>query len=157
MSEILYVTKEGLENLQAELQNLKDVKRIEIAEKLKEAISYGDLRENSEYEEARNEQAYVEKRIADLEEQLKNVSIIEEEVKKKESKIQIGSLVTIENKGSQEKLKIVGITEANIMAEPPRVSHESPIGKALIGRKKWDKIQVKSQAGVAEYAVVSFE
>jgi len=98
MSEILYVTKEGLEKLQAELQYLKDVKRIEIAEKLKEAISYGDLRENSEYEEARSEQAQVEKRIADLEEQLKNVSIIEEEVKKKEKKIQIGSTVTIENK-----------------------------------------------------------
>jgi len=157
MSEILYITQEGLEKLQAELQNLKEVKRIEIAEKLKEAISYGDLRENSEYEEARSEQAQVEKRIADLEEQLKNVSIIEEEHKKKEVKIQIGSLVTLENKGQQEKLKIVGITEADILAEPPRISHESPIGKALMGKKKGEKIKVKSQAGLAEYVVVSFE
>jgi len=157
MSEILYVTKEGLEKLQAELVDLKEVKRIEIAEKLKEAISYGDLRENSEYEEARSEQAQVEKRIADLEEQLKNVAIIEDEGKKKESKIQIGSLVTLEHKWEKEILKIVGITEADILAEPPRVSHESPIGKALIGKKKGEKIKVKSQAGMAEYAIVSFE
>lgn len=155
MSEnLIYVTAEWLAKLQDELNELKWVKRVEIAEKLKEAISFWDLSENSEYEDARNEQAQVEKRILDLEEQLKNVSLIDES-DKNENKIKIGALVTITEleKNETETYKIVGTTEADIMAATPKISNESPIGKALIGKKKWDKIKVKTPGGVFEYKI----
>ena len=155
MSEnLIYVTAEWLAKLQDELNELKWVKRVEIAEKLKEAISFWDLSENSEYEDARNEQAQVEKRILDLEEQLKNVALIDES-DKNENKIKIGAQVTITEleKNETESYKIVGTTEADIMAATPKISNESPIGKALIGKKKWDKIKVKTPGWVFEYRI----
>ncbi len=157
MSEnLIYVTSEWLAKLQDELNHLKAIRRVEIAEKLKEAISFWDLSENSEYEDARNEQAQVEKRILDLEEQLKNISLIDEEVWKNENKVKIWSLVTIieSEKEEWENYKIVGTTEADIMATPiPKISNESPIGKALIGKKKWEKIKVKTFWGMVEYKI----
>ncbi|MGE4444049.1 MAG: transcription elongation factor GreA [Candidatus Altimarinota bacterium] len=155
MSEnLIYVTAEGLAKLQEELANLKSHKRVEIAEKLKEAISFGDLSENSEYEDARNEQAQVEKRILDLEEQLKNIVLIDES-KKDENKVKIGALVTITDieKDETETFKIVGTTEADILVSPPKISNESPVGKALIGKKKGDKIKVKTPGGNYEYTI----
>lgn len=155
MSEnLIYVTAEWLAKLQEELSELKGVKRVEIAEKLKEAISFWDLSENSEYEDARNEQAQVEKRILDLEEQLKNVVLIDE-TEKSENKVKIGALVTVTEmeKDETETFKIVGTTEADILSSPAKISNESPIGKALIGKKKWDKIKVKTPGGVFEYKV----
>ncbi|MDD3646748.1 MAG: transcription elongation factor GreA [Candidatus Gracilibacteria bacterium] len=157
MADIIYVTAEGLAKLQEELKNLKEVKRIEIAEKLKEAISFGDLSENSEYEDARNEQAAVEKRIADLEEQLKNVEIIKEDAKDSaKDKVTMGSIVTVEQIDTKEKgsYKIVGSTESDILTELPRISNESPIGKALLGKKKGDTVKVNAGAGTFEYKIV---
>ncbi len=155
MSEnLIYVTAEWLAKLQEELANLKSHKRVEIAEKLKEAISFWDLSENSEYEDARNEQAQVEKRILDLEEQLKNIVLIDES-KKDENKVKIGALVTITDieKDETETFKIVGTTEADILVSPPKISNESPVWKALIGKKKWDKIKVKTPGGNYEYTI----
>lgn len=155
MSEnLIYVTAEWLAKLQEELGNLKSHKRVEIAEKLKEAISFWDLSENSEYEDARNEQAQVEKRIIDLEEQLKNIVLIDES-KKDENKVKIGALVTITDieKDETETFKIVGTTEADILVSPAKISNESPIGKALIGKKKGDKIKVKTPGGNYEYTI----
>lgn len=155
MSEnLIYVTAEWLAKLQEELSYLKNTKRVEIAEKLKEAISFWDLSENSEYEDARNEQAQVEKRIIDLEEQLKNVVLIDES-KKDENKVKIGALVTItdKEKNETETFKIVGTTEADILSSPAKISNESPVGKALIGKKKWDKIKVKTPGWVFEYKI----
>lgn len=155
MSEnLIYVTAEWLAKLQDELAELKNVKRVEIAEKLKEAISFWDLSENSEYEDARNEQAQVEKRILDLEEQLKNIVLIDES-EKSENKVKIGAMVTITDleKSETETFKIVGTTEADILSSPAKISNESPIGKALIGKKKWEKIKVKTPGGVFEYKV----
>lgn len=155
MSEnLIYVTAEWLAKLQEELAYLKNTKRVEIAEKLKEAISFWDLSENSEYEDARNEQAQVEKRIIDLEEQLKNVVLIDES-KKDENKVKIGALVMItdKEKNETETFKIVGTTEADILSAPAKISNESPIGKALIGKKKWDKIKVKTPGWVDEYTI----
>ena len=151
---LIYVTKEWLQKLQDELLFLKETKRIEIAEKLKEAISFWDLSENSEYEDARNEQAQVEKRILDLEEQLK-VAVLVDESKKDENKIKIWAMVTILDieKNEKETFKIVGTTESDILSTPVKISNESPIGKALIGKKKWEKIKVKSFAWVAEYKI----
>ncbi|PZM83906.1 transcription elongation factor GreA [Candidatus Gracilibacteria bacterium] len=154
----IYLTKEGLEKLQQELETLKTVKRVEIAEKLKEAISFGDLSENSEYEDARNEQAQVELRISDLEEQLKNVEIIEESADKGE-RVNIGSIVKIENIETKEKetLKIVGSTEADIFAEPKMISNESPIGSALLGKKEGTKFKVKAMGGNYDYKIISIK
>ena len=131
---IIYLTAEGLEKLQTELTDLKEVKRVEIAEKLKEAISFGDLSENSEYEDARSEQAQVELRITDLEDQLKRVEIIKEDSVKKENKVAIGMSVTLVDIASKEEqvYKIVGTTESDILADTPRISNESPVGKAIL-------------------------
>lgn len=155
MSEnLIYVTAEWLAKLQEELNELKNVKRLEIAEKLKEAISYWDLSENSEYEDARNEQAQVEKRILDLEEQLKNVVLIDES-KKDENKVKIWAVVTILEleKNEKETYKIVWTTEADIMAETPKISNESPIWKSLIWKKKWDKVAIRTPWGTFEYKI----
>lgn len=154
MAKPIYLTHEGLEKLQNELVHLKDVTRVEIAEKLKEAISFGDLSENAEYEEARNEQAQVEKRILDLEEQLKNVEIIEEDMD--HDKVTMGSEVTIKNLETKEEssYKIVGSTEANILAETPMISNESPVGKSVLGKKTGDKVKVSAPSGKFEYQVI---
>ncbi len=158
MSNKIYLTQEWLEKLQNELETLKTVKRVEIAEKLKEAISFWDLSENSEYEDARNEQAQVELRISDLEEQLKNVEIIEEGNDKWE-KVSMWSVVEIKSTSSKEieTLKIVGSTESNILAETPTISNESPVWQALLWSKKWDKVKVKAMSGTFEYEIVNIK
>jgi transcription elongation factor GreA len=160
MSEIIYLTHEWLEKLQAELHYLKNEKRMEIAEKLKEAISFWDLSENAEYAEARDEQAAVESRILELEEQLKNVEIIEDS-KKKENKLSIWMKVVIVwvngNDSKEEEYMIVGSKEADILAKPAKISNDSEVGKALIWKKKWDIVKVKSQAGINEYKIVDIK
>jgi transcription elongation factor GreA len=100
MAQTIFLTQDGLNSLKNELEPLKTVKRVEIAEKLKEAISFGDLSENSEYEDARNEQAQVELRISDIEEDLKNVEIIQES--SDHDKVNMGSLVVIEDQENKE-------------------------------------------------------
>ncbi len=157
MAKPIYLTHEGLEKLQNELVHLKDITRVEIAEKLKEAISFGDLSENAEYEEARNEQAQVEKRILDLEEQLKNVEIIEED--KEHDKVTMGSIVTIKSIETKEELlyKIVGSTEANILAETPMISNESPVWKAILGKKTGDIVKVSAPSGKFEYKITKID
>jgi transcription elongation factor GreA len=156
--QIIYLTSEWLEKLQEELRSLKQEKRVEIAEKLKEAISFGDLSENSEYEDARNEQAQVELRITELEVQLKRVEIIKEEKKSGGAKkINMWMVVTIQEAWSKEKekYKIVGTTEADILAATPTVSNESPIGKALLWKKKWDSFKLKNGSGNAvDYTIL---
>ncbi len=159
MSEqIIYLTLEGLEKLKEELRSLKEEKRLEIAEKLKEAISFGDLSENSEYEDARNEQAQVELRITELEDQLKRVEIIKEEKKTSGAKkVNMWMVVTIGETGTKEKesYKIVGTTEADILAKVPTVSNESPIGKQILWKKKGDTFKLKNGAGNSvEYTIL---
>jgi transcription elongation factor GreA len=158
MSNKIYVTKEWLKKLQDELNDLKTLKRVEIAEKLKEAISFWDLSENSEYEDARNEQAQVELRISDLEEQLKNVELIEEWAEKW-GRVNMWVIVEIKNLDSWEidTLKIVGSTEANILAETPTISNDSPIWKALLWKKKWQKVKVSALAWNFEYEIISIK
>ncbi len=158
MSNIIYLTKEGLQKLQEELDQLKSVKRVEIAAKLKEAISFGDLSENSEYEDARSEQAQVELRITDLEEQLKHVEIIEES-KKSGDKVTMWAVVEVEAVADKDVVtyKIVGSTESDILAETPMISNESPVGKALLWKKKWDSVKVKAKSGTFEYKILSIK
>lgn len=154
----IYLTKDWLEKLQQELENLKTVRRVEIAEKLKEAISFWDLSENSEYEDARNEQAQVEHRIIELEEQLKNVEVIEASNEKK-WRINIGSIVEIENLETKEKesIKIVGSTEADIFAFPKMISNESPIWSSILWKKEWDNVKVKASGWNYEYRILTIK
>lgn len=151
-----YVTKEGLKKLKDELENLKNVRRREVAQRLKEAISYGDLSENSEYEEAKNEQAFVEGRIIELERKIKSAKIItEKEGKKIGKEANIGSHVTIRNlssDGEEQTFTIVGATEADPFDF--KISNESPIGKALLTRTKGETVSVQSPSGVVEYEIM---
>lgn len=159
MADVIYLTGEGLKKLQDELKNLKEVRRLEIAERLKEAISFWDLSENSEYEEARNEQAQVEMRISEVEAQLKKVELIVEDAGKKENKISIGMTVSVvsEETGEKGTYKIVGMTESDILADTPKISNESPVGQALLGKKKGDVVTVKAPSGSYKYKVESFK
>ena len=158
MADKILITKEWLIKLEAELKNLKEVKRVEIAEKLKEAISFWDLSENSEYEDARNEQAALEKRIIDIEADLKNIEIISED-KSSKDKVTMWTIVTIEEVWTKikETFKIVGSTEADILAEIPRISNESSVWRALLWSKKADTVKVNSDAGINEYKIVKLE
>ncbi len=157
-SEEILITKEGLKKLKDELQLLKTVRRGEVASRLKEAISYGDLSENAEYEEAKNEQAFVEGRILELENQIKNAKIIAEHVQTKSVKgavIEIGSVVTVRNKtdgDEPETYTIVGSMEADPINH--KISNESPIGKAILGSQKGDVVEVVAPAGKFKYEIL---
>lgn len=154
----ILLTATGLAELQEELRMLREEKRVEIANKLKEAISYGDLSENAEYQEARDDQAQVELRIAELEELLKpgNYELIEDEKsgKKRKAGINVGATVTVEEVGSKDKITyiIVGSQEASIL--DGKISNESPLGKAIVGKNVGDTISVVSPAGKREYIIV---
>ena len=156
MDDQTLVTKEGLKQLQDELEELKTVKRKEVADRLKEAISYGDLSENSEYQEAKNEQAFIEGRILELEQMIKNAKIISDKKAATKTKdIQIGTTVTVRNKTDGDDpvvYTIVGSTEANPLEQ--KISNESPVGKALLGHKKGDTVDVATPAGAFKYEVM---
>lgn len=158
MSKTTLLTKEGLLEFKEELKNLKEVRRIEIADKLKEAISYGDLSENSEYEDARSEQAQLEIRILELEEIMKNHEIVDnKKVSKKLTGVNVGSLVTIisTHDNKKETFRIVGSTESDIFED--KFSNESPIGKALIGKAVGDIIKGQAGSGTFEYKIVDIK
>lgn len=151
----ILITKEGLEKLKEELNFLKEVKRKEVAERLREAISYGDLSENAEYEEAKNEQAFVEGRILELEEKIKYAKIIDDKLKKG-ALVQLGSKVVVQNLASKTKLEeeytIVGSTEADPVNH--KISNVSPVGKSILDRRAGDVVKVVAPAGVMEYKIV---
>ena len=152
------LTQEGLEKLEQELEELKSVKRKEIAEKIKVALSFGDLSENSEYDEAKNVQAIMEARIADIEVTLKNVKVIDESELSNEN-IHIGSKVEVRvnnprtGKTDDYNYKIVGSNEADPLSG--NISDESAVGKALLGHGIGDKIEVEVPAGMMEYEVLA--
>jgi transcription elongation factor GreA len=148
------VTREGLKKLQDELTELENVRRSEVAQRLKEAISFGDLSENSEYEDAKNEQALLETRILELQEMIKTAKIISEK-KGKGKFVKIGSTVTIENltdKEGPETFMIVGSTEADPTAK--KISNESPLGSALIDKEEGDEIEIEAPAGMFRYKIL---
>ena len=147
------LTYTGLKKLEDELENLKVVKRKEVAAKIKEAREQGDLSENAEYDAAKDEQRDIEARIEELEKILKNAEIVVEDDVDLE-KINIGCTVDVYDREFEEELefKIVGSTEANSLAG--KISNESPVGRALIGKKVGDVVAVETQAGVIEYEVL---
>lgn len=152
------VTREGLKKLQEELDYLKNIRRKEIAARLKEAISYGDLSENSEYEEAKNEQAFVEGRILELEEKVKYAKIIDaKHQKEKGGVVGLGSVVRIRELSTnrEEEYTLVGSTEADSLQR--LISNDSPIGKVLIEKKVGDVVSYKAPGGKFQYKIVGLK
>lgn len=153
MAEKKRLTEDGLKKLELELEELKTVKRKEIAEKIKIALSFGDLSENSEYDEAKNEQAIIENKITQLEAMLKNVEVVDTDELSTEH-IGVGSKVRLKDIEFDEEVvyHIVGSAEADPMDN--KISDESPMGKALLGHKQGDDVQVEAPAGMIHFQVM---
>lgn len=147
------MTYEGVKKLEDELEFLKTVKRKEITEKIKVALGYGDLSENSEYDEAKNEQAFVEGRIMQLENMLKNATIVDESEIPTDV-VSIGSKVKVKDYDFDEEVEyaIVGSAEADPMNY--KISNESPVGNALMGKKVGDTIEVSVPGGMSKFEVL---
>lgn len=150
------LTYEGLKKLEEELELMRGPKRMEIKERIKVALSFGDISENSEYDEAKNEQAYVEGRIAQLETMLKNARVIDEEDVSTD-KVTIGSKVTLLDIEYDEKVvyTIVGSTEADPASK--KISNESPVGSALMQKKKGDTVEVVVPDGILKFKILKIE
>ena len=150
------LTQEGYNNLEKELEYLKTEKRVEIAERIKVALGFGDLSENSEYDEAKNAQSENEVKIAELENKIRYAKVIDE--KDIDTKtVQIGNTVQLHDIEFDEDVEytIVGSTEVNLAEN--RISNESPIGKALLGAKKGATVDVEAPAGVIQYKIISIK
>ncbi len=145
-----YISQEGLNKLRAELEEMVNVRRAEVAARIHDAKEHGDLTENAEYEDAKNEQAFVEGRIQTLEAMIKNATIIDEA--HTTDHVQIGSTVEVETVEGAEKFHIVGSAEAN--PTEGKISNESPVGRALLGKRKGEKVTVRVPAGDFSYKIV---
>jgi transcription elongation factor GreA len=145
-----YLSREGLDKLRAELTELIEQRRPEIATRIHDAKEHGDITENAEYEEAKNEQAFVEGRIAQLEALIKNATIIDEN--HSTDHVQIGSTVTLKGDDGKQEFQIVGSAEAR--PADGKISNESPVGRALLGRKKGESVVVSAPAGDTTYTIV---
>ena len=147
------LTYEGLKKLEEELEYLKTEKRREVAERIKVALGFGDLSENSEYDEAKNEQAQVEMKIVDLENKLRNVKIIDEDEIDTKT-VQVGNTVQVLDMEYDEKIDytIVGSEEADLLEN--KISNESPIGKALLGKKKNEVVEVEAPGGLLSFKIL---
>ncbi len=154
MKKVVKLTNSGLNKLKEELEYLKTEGRTDIAERIKVARGYGDLSENSEYDDAKNEQAKIEARIAEIESIIKNHSLISDDEVKGDT-VSIGVMVEILNvkTKAKNKLKIVGSAEADPF--DGRISDESPVGKALIGKKVGEKVTVDAPSGLVDYEILS--
>lgn len=150
------LTQEGFDNIEKELEFLRTEKRAEIAERIKVALGFGDLSENSEYDEAKNAQAENEAKIAELENKVRYAKIIDE--KDIDTKtVQIGNTVKLYDIEFDEEVEytIVGSTEVNL--EENKISNESPIGSALLGAKKGQEVDVEAPAGIIKYKILSIK
>ena len=150
------LTQEGYDNLEKELNYLRTEKRAEIADRIKVALGFGDLSENSEYDEAKNAQAENEVKIAELENKLRYAKIINEKEIDTET-VQIGNIVKVLDMEFDEKIEytIVGSTEVDLAEN--KISNESPLGEALLGAKKNNVVEVKAPAGVMKYKILSIK
>ncbi|MCL4437571.1 transcription elongation factor GreA [Patescibacteria group bacterium] len=148
-----YLTKARLDELKAELENLKSNKRIEVSEKIKRAKEFGDLSENVEYSEAKDEQMKVEMRIAELEDIIKKAAIIKKGGSTKS--VQVGSTVTVKKNGQILKYTIVGSNETK--PEEGKISNESPLGRAFLGAQVGDVREVFTPAGRTPYRIMKIE
>lgn len=148
------LTAEGLRKLEDELNTLRTVRRQEVAERLKVAISYGDISENSEYDDAKSEQAFIEGRILELEQMINTATIIDDSASKKKGIVSLGSTVIVKDleTGDEDEYTIVGTTEADPFAN--RISNESPVGAAILGQKVNTVVQVNTPVGELSYKII---
>ncbi len=152
----ILLTQEGYDNLEKEIEFLKTEKRTEIAERIKVALGFGDLSENSEYDEAKSAQAANENKIAELENKIRYAKIIDEsEIDTKT--VQIGNIVTLHDIEFNEEIEytIVGSTEVDLALN--RISNESPMGSALLGAKKGEVVEVEAPAGIMKYKILAIK
>lgn len=150
----VYVTNEGLENIKHELEQLKKIKRKEISERIQEAKELGDLSENAEYIEAKEEQAFVETRILNLEQMLKNCEVIT--LSKSSSKIQIGTTFTARDENNKEcTYTIVGSSEVDPLNN--RISNESPLGCVFLGKKAGELVIADTPKGQKKFTIISIQ
>lgn len=155
-SKQVILTYEGLKKIEEELEQLKTVRRKEVTQKIKTALSFGDLSENSEYDEAKNEQAFVEGRIATLENMLKNAKVIDEEDVKTDV-ISVGATAKVRDLefGDEMEITIVGSAEAD--PTQMKISNEAPIGRGLLGHKVGDKVDIQIPDGTISYEVLEIK
>ena len=146
-----YLSRDGLEKLRAELDEMINARRTEVAQRIHDAKEHGDLSENAEYEDAKNEQAFVEGRIQTLEALIKNATLIDEN--HSSDHVGIGSTVVVDGPDGEERFTIVGSTEAK--PTDGKISNESPVGRALLGKKKGEKVLVRVPAGDFSYKIVN--
>jgi transcription elongation factor GreA len=147
-----YLTKDGLDNLKKELERLEKVERKEVAERLKHAISFGDISENAAYDEAKEALGFLEGKILELKETICSAKIIEKNGAKV---VQIGSLVSLVSKGEKEEFQIVGPEEADVFKG--KISYESPLGKILMGKEKGAKVVLKTPGGQVNYEITGIK
>jgi transcription elongation factor GreA len=153
MNKSVLLTAEGLQKLREELKVLKEDRRKEVIERIQEAVSHGDLSENADYAQAKEEQSFIEGRIAEIEEMIKHAEIIAHS--SNHNIVSIGSTVTAKVNGQEVKYTIVGANEANPAAG--KISNESLVGRALIGAKRGDTVPVVTPMGKTEYTIVNIE
>jgi transcription elongation factor GreA len=148
------LTKKGFKKLEEELQELRTTRRAEVAEQIREAQELGMAQIDGQYEDAKNQQAFLEGRILEIEGLLEAAELIDERAARGSKEIRVGSTVSLKTKsGKTQTYQLVGPTEADPTAG--RISHESPVGQALIGKKRGDKVQVAAPAGKVEMTVTS--
>jgi transcription elongation factor GreA len=149
------LTRDGLKKLEEELENLKTVRRHEVAERIHQAKERGHTQNDAEYDDAKNEQAFVEGRIMQLEMMLKNHVLINEEEAQRSKSVRLGCTVVVESSSGRREYMIVGSAEAD--PTTGRISNESPVGKALIGHRVGDKVQVLTPKGPASFTVAEIK
>ena len=153
-----YLTPDGLKRLEAELDHLKTVRRMEVAQRLHEALAEGEIEENPEFDDAKNEQAFVEGRILQIETVLSNAVLIESNNGKGADKdVRLGSKITVTEVGSHDKEHYILVGSAEADPGKGRISNESPMGKALLGKKVNDIVQVASPVGLVKFKIAKVE
>lgn len=155
-SKEVVLTQEGLKKLEEELAYLKSVKRREVASRIKTAISFGDLSDNSEYEDAKNEQAFIEGRIITLEKMLRNARLIDRDEYNKDV-VGFGSRVLLKNLDDDEELEFVIVGSAESDPLNNRISNESPVGRAIFGSRVGSVVEVKTPAGMIRYKILDIK
>lgn len=156
MTKEVILTPEGYEKFEKELKHLKTVKRREIAQRIKQARSFGDISENSEYDDAKNEQAFIEGRIKDLENMLRHAKIINDEEIETNS-VSVGTRVKLLDVENDEELEYVIVGSAESDPLDHKISNESPVGQAIIGHQVGDVVEVAVPDGVIEYKILEIE
>lgn len=152
----IILTREGLKKLEDELEVLKSVKRKEVAERIKQAIEFGDISENSEYEDAKNEQAFIEGRIMTLEKTLRNARLIEDDDIHTD-RVSLGSKVALVDVKSKKEVEYIIVASAESNPKERKISDESPVGKALVGKTIGSEVEVQVPAGKIKYRIIRIE